>query len=113
MESIIVKNIIEENKITISFDLRDGSLSFPSVELKTEGDIDLNTLVVKLAELLEHKRKLNVEYEDNGALLDSNPKMTLVKNTLAEVYTKFNSQFNNPENGQILVETNSDDDLLF
>ncbi len=91
----------------------DGLLSFPSVELKTEGDIDLNTLVVKLAKLLEYKRKLNVEYEDNGTLLDSNPKMTLVKNTLAEVYAKFNCQFDNFENGQLQVETNSVDDLPF
>ena len=108
MESIIVKNIIEENKITISFDLREGSLPFSSVELKAEGDIDLNTLVVKLAELIEQKRKLNVEYEDDGALLDSRHKMTLLKSTLAEVYAKFNSQFDNPEIGQKLVETNSD-----
>jgi hypothetical protein len=113
MEPIIVKNIIEENKVTISFDMKDGSLSFPSVELGTEGDIDLNTLVVKLSELIEHKRKLNVDYEDTGSLLDSNPKMSLVKNTLAEIYTKFNSQFDNPENGTIIVETNVDDDLPF
>jgi hypothetical protein len=101
MDSINVKNIIEENKITIGFDMGDGSLSFPSVELGIEGDIDLNTLVVKLSELIEQKRKLNVDYEDSRSLLVSNFKITLIKNTLSEVYFKFNSQFDSPENGQI------------
>lgn len=113
MNPINVKNIIEENKITISFDMGDGSLSFPSIELGIDGDIDLNALVVKLSELIEQKRKLNVDYEDNGSLLDSNSKIILIKNTLAEVYSKFNNLFESPENGQVQAETNTDDDLPF
>lgn len=115
MDSITIKHIIEENKITISFDLADGSLSFPSVELGIVGDIDLNLLVVKLAELIEKKRKLNVDFEDSNSLIDSNPKIKLIKNTLEEIYSKFNSQFeeaeNNSQGNQVgFIE---DDDLPF
>lgn len=113
MNLIIVKNIIEANKITVSFDLTDGSLSFPTVELATEGDIDLNALVIKLTELIEEKRKFNVEYEDTTSLVESNPKIKLIKNTLEEIYTKFNNQFDTPENDNIQVEANTDDDLPF
>ena len=93
MESIIVKHIIEESKITINFDLLNGSLSFPSIELKIEGDIDLNSLVVKLTELIEDKRTLQLEYEDTKSLLESNPKIQLIRSTLEEIYSVFNSSF--------------------
>lgn len=112
MDAINVKHIIDEDKITINFDLLDGSLAFPAVELGIEGDIDLNSLVVKLTELIESKRKLNVDFEDSKSLLDSSPKIKLIKNTLEEIYSKFNSQFDNPENGQTQVETDTDDDDL-
>jgi hypothetical protein len=62
-------------------------------------------------ELLEQKRKLNVVYEDTGALLDSNPKIKLIKNTLMEVYAIYNSQFDSSDNRQLQVETITDDDL--
>jgi hypothetical protein len=111
MKSIIVKHIIEESKITINFDLLNGSLSFPSIELKIEGDIDLNSLVVKLTELIEEKRTLQLEYEDTNSLLETNPKMQLIKSTLEEIYSVFNNSFNESENDekQIKVESNSDD----
>ena len=89
MESIIVKHVIEENKITINFDLLNGSLSFPSIELKIEGDIDLNSLVIKLTELIEDKRTLQLEYEDTKSLLESNPKIQLIISTLEEIYSVF------------------------
>ena len=115
MNPITIKHIIEENKIIISFDLTDGSLSFPSVELVTSGDIDLNLLLAKLVELIEKKRKLNLEFEDSTSLIDSNPKVKLIKNTLEEVYSKFNSQFeegeNNGQGDQVGIAV--DDDLPF
>lgn len=113
MSLIIVKNIIEANKIIVSFDLSDGSFSFPTVELATEGDIDLNALVIMLTELIEKKRKLNVEFEDTTSLVDSSPKIKLIKTTLEEIYSKFNNQLDTPENDTIQVEENTDDDLPF
>jgi hypothetical protein len=115
MKSIIVKHIIDESKITINFDLLNGSLSFPSIELKIEGDIDLISLVVKLTELIEQKRTLHLEYEDTNSLLKTNPKMQLVKSTLEEIYSVYNNSFNESENDdeQNKVESNSDDELSF
>ena len=113
MESIIVKHIIEESKITINFDLLNGSLSFPSIELKIEGDIDLNSLVVKMIELIEEKRTLQLEYEDTKSLLKSNPKIQLIWSTLEEIYSVFSNSFDdsvkNDEQDQ--VESYSDDGL--
>ena len=110
MESIIVKHIIEESKITINFDLLNGSLSFPSIELKIEGDIDLNSLVVKLTELIEDKRTLQLEYEDTKSLLGSNPKIQLIRSTLEEIYSVFNISFDDSENdveqNQVELNTN-------
>jgi hypothetical protein len=115
MESVIVKHIIEESKITINFDLLNGSLSFPSIELKIEGDIDLNSLVVKLTELIEEKRTLQLEYEDTKSLLVSNPKIQLIRSILEEIYSVFSNSFADSENDgeQNQVESDSDDDLPF
>ena len=49
METIIITNTIEQNKILIDFDFQQGELSFPSVEINTEGDVDFNFLVIKLS----------------------------------------------------------------
>ena len=115
MESIIVKHIIEESKITINFDLLNGSLSFPSIELKIEGDIDLNSLVVKLTELIEDKRRLQLEYEYTKSLLESNSKIQLIRSTLEEIYSVFNNSFYDTENDveQNQVELNTNGDLPF
>lgn len=111
MDSIVVKHIIDESKITINFNLSDGSLSYPSIELKTDGDIDLYSLVVKLTELIEKKRILHFEYKDENLLLETNQKMQLVKGTLDEIYSVFNTFFNNSENSgtQSHFVQNSDD----
>ena len=115
MESIIVKHVIEENKITINFDLLNGSLSFPSIELKIEGDIDLNSLVIKLTKLIEDKRTLQLEYEDTKSLLESNPKIQLIISTLEEIYSVFNNSFSDSENDaeQNQVESNPVENLPF
>ena len=92
-----------------------GSLSFPSIELKMEGDIDLNSLVVKLSELIEEKKTLELEYEDTKSLLESNTKIQLVRSTLEEIYSVFNNSFDDSENAaeQNQVELNSVEDQSF
>jgi hypothetical protein len=106
MENILITNTILKDKILISFDLQDGDLSFPSQELSTSGDIELNPLVIKLAELLELNREIEIDYIDSLSLLETDSKIELVKETLDEIYESFNSN--------ITVELNEDDnsDLL-
>ncbi|MDQ1165684.1 hypothetical protein [Flavobacterium sp. SORGH_AS_0622] len=88
--NIIVSNIIEQNKITINFDPQDGTLSFPSVDLTTTGDIDLNPLILKLTDLLELDNKLEIQYDDEHSLADTDSKIKLVKETLDDIYKSFN-----------------------
>ena len=88
----IITNTIEETKILVNFNFQDGSLSFPSVEINTEGDIDFNSLILKLAELIEHNKQLEVEYVDTELLVESNSKIGLVQATLDEIYNKFNAR---------------------
>jgi hypothetical protein len=88
--NIIVSNIIEQDKITINFDPQDGTLSFPSVDLTTTGDIDLNPLILKLTDLLELDNKLEIQYNDAHSLADTDSKIKLVKETLDDIYTSFN-----------------------
>ena len=104
--NIIVSNIIEQNKITINFDPQDGTLSFPSVDLTTTGDIDLNPLILKLTDLLELDNKLEIQYDDEHSLADTDSKIKLVKETLDDIYKSFNQN--------ILTENeiiNEDDDF--
>lgn len=101
MENILITNTILKVRILISFNLRNGDLSFPSVELSTSGDIELNPLVIKLTELLELNREIEIDYIDSQSILENESKIKLVKETLDEIYSSFNSN--------IVVE---DDDLL-
>lgn len=91
--NIIIKHIVEESKFTIIFDMQDGSISFPSQDLNIEGDIDLSTLITKLSEFIEQKKELQIEFDDTKKLEESNHKIKLVKETLNEIYNKFNEQF--------------------
>lgn len=112
MNSIIVKHIIDVNNININFDFSDGSLSFPSIELNIEDDIDLNSLVLKLTELIEDKRSLEVKFEDNHSLIENNPKIQLIKDTLEEIYTLFNEHLKGDTEDTLEID-DDDDDLPF
>lgn len=91
MENILITNTILQDKVLISFDLLVGDLSFPTIELLTSGDIELNPLVIKLTELLELNREIEITYEDSFSLLETDTKIILVKETLDEIYNSFNS----------------------
>jgi len=113
MEPIVCKNIIEEKMVKVIFDMNGDTNTIPPVEFGVEGDVDLTNLIIMLSELIKHKRLLNVEYDDTGALLDSSSKITLIKETLDEIYSEFNKQFSIPENEPIQAITDSGDDLPF
>jgi len=89
MDTISIKHITEEAKFVINFDKHDGSIPFSSIELNVTGDVDLNPLVIELAKLIEDKRILQFEFDDNE-ILTTNSKIALIKSTLDEIYTKFN-----------------------
>lgn len=90
MDDIIITITIDDDKFYIDFDLQDGSISFPTLELSTSGDIELNPLVIKLTELLELNRKIEVKYVDLQSLLETDSKIELVKETLDNIYESFN-----------------------
>ena len=103
MENIIITNTIAEDKFHINFDLSDGKIPFPPIELSTSGDIELNTLVIKLTELLELNRKVEVKYNDAHSLIESTQKVKLIVDALNEIYYSFNSNI-------IMEDGNNDDD---
>lgn len=90
MNNIQINNIIQEDKVSINFNLQDGSLSIPTLDLLTSGDIELNPLIIKLTELLELHRKIEITYEDALSLLETDSKIKLVKETLDDIYNSFN-----------------------
>lgn len=90
--NIIITNTIEPNKISIDFNLQEGTLSFPSVEINLDGDIDFNSLIEKLTELLEHNRTLEFEFVDTADLGKSTPKIALIQKTLNDIYSEFNKR---------------------
>jgi hypothetical protein len=107
MENIIITNTIEEDKIHINFDLSDGKIPFPPIELSTSGDVELNQLVIKLTELLELNRQVDVKYTASDSLIDSNLKVKLIVDALDEIYNSFNSNIVVEE-----VDSNDNDDLI-
>lgn len=100
MNYILINNTIQQDKISINFNLQDGSLSFPELNLLTSGDIELNPLVIKLTELLELHRKIEVTYEDIHSLLETESKIKLVKDTLDDIYNAFNINIINDAESQ-------------
>lgn len=97
MNPIIVTNSIEESKFIINFNFQDGVIPFPPFELSTNGDIELNPLVLKLTEIIELKRKIEFDFIDAGSLLESSSKLTLIKDTLEDIYNSFNNNIDNSE----------------
>ncbi|MCL9805534.1 hypothetical protein NAT51_08370 [Flavobacterium amniphilum] len=90
MDNILIANNIEKDKVSIKFNFQDGRLSFPELYLSTSGDIELNPLVIKLTELLELHREIEITYEDPLSLLETDSKIKLVKETLDDIYKSFN-----------------------
>ena len=103
MENILITNTILEDKILISFDLQDGDLSFPELELSISGDVELNPLVIKLTELLELNREIEIDYIDSLSILETDSKTKLVKATLDEIYEAFNSNIVIEDDGEDLL----------
>lgn len=83
---IKVINTISSNKIDVNFNQNDDELSLESISIPTEGDIDFNSLVKTLINLIGKKKEL--EFEFQGEL--SNPKIGLIKKTLEDIYNSFN-----------------------
>lgn len=92
MNEIIVNNTISENQILIGFNLNDGNVRFPPIVIDISGDVDLNSLITEIVKLLELNRKMSIEYSDPSSLLVANGKIKLIKETLDEVYSRFNEK---------------------
>jgi len=92
MNEIIVNNTISVNQISIGFNLNNGSVPFPPIVIDITGDVDLNNLITEIVNLLELNRKILIEYSDPSSLSVTNGKIKLIKETLDEVYSKFNEK---------------------
>lgn len=90
METIIIKHNIQQDKIHISFDAKDGSLSFPEVDLDIKTDIDFNNLLIKLTNFIELNKTIEFEFIDDTKLLETSSKIKLIKETLEEIYNNYN-----------------------
>ena len=83
---IKVINTISSNKIDVNFNQNDNELSLESISIPTEGDIDFNSLVKTLINLIDKEKELEFEFQEES----SNPKNGLIKETLEDIYTSFN-----------------------
>ncbi|MFC3561186.1 hypothetical protein [Pedobacter jamesrossensis] len=108
MSNIVIKHIFETEQILLSFDMQDGSLSFPSINLDIKSDIDLNSLLIKLTEFVEIKRELEIQFEDPNSLLKSDAKIKLIGETLEEIYAKFNEKIKIEEVSDAYSSTEAD-----
>lgn len=83
---IKVINTISSNKIDVNFNQNDDELPLESISIPTEGDIDFNSLVKTLINLIGKKKELEFEFQEES----SNPKNGLIKETLENIYNNFN-----------------------
>ena len=83
---IKVINTISSNKIDVNFNQNDDELSLESISIPTEGDIDFNSLVKTLINLIGKEKELEFEFQEELF----NPKNGLIKETLENIYNNFN-----------------------
>jgi len=88
---IKVINTISSNKIDVNFNQNDDELSLESISIPTEGDIDFNSLVKTLINLIGKEKELEFEFQEES----SNPKNGLIKKTLEDIYNNFNKVITN------------------
>lgn len=88
---IKVINTISSNKIDVNFNQNDNELSLESISIPTEGDIDFNSLVKTLINLIGKEKELEFEFQEES----SNPKNGLIKKTLEDIYNNFNKVITN------------------
>ena len=74
------------DKIDVNFNQNDDELSLESISIPTEGDIDFNSLVKTLINLIGKEKELEFEFQEES----SNPKNGLIKETLEDIYNNFN-----------------------
>ena len=85
---IKVINTISSNKIDVNFNQNDDELPLEGISIPTEGDIDFNSLVKTLINLIGKEKELEIEFQQEEEL--SNSKIGLIKETLETIYTSFN-----------------------
>jgi hypothetical protein len=83
---IKVINTISSNKIDVNFNQNNDELSLESISIPIEGDIDFNSLVKTLINLIGKEKELEFEFQEES----SNPKNGLIKETLEDIYNNFN-----------------------
>ena len=83
---IKVINTISSNKIDVNFNQNDDELPLESISIPTEGDIDFNSLVKTLINLIGKEKELEFEFQEELF----NPKNGLIKETLENIYNNFN-----------------------
>ena len=88
---IKVINTISSNKIDVNFNQNDDELPLESISIPTEGDIDFNSLVKTLINLIGKKKELEFEFQEES----SNPKNGLIKETFEDIYINFNKVITN------------------
>ncbi len=74
------------DKIDVNFNQNDDELSLESISIPTEGDIDFNSLVKTLINLIGKEKELEFEFQEELF----NPKNGLIKETLENIYNNFN-----------------------
>ena len=88
---IKVINTISSNKIDVNFNQNDDELPLESISIPTEGDIDFNSLVKTLINLIGKEKELEFEFQEES----SNPKNGLIKETFEDIYNNFNKVITN------------------
>ena len=83
---IKVINTISSNKIDVNFNQNDNELPLENISIPTEGDIDFNSLVKTLINLIGKEKELEFEFQKELF----NPKNGLIKETLENIYNNFN-----------------------
>lgn len=87
---IKINNKIESKYIEVNIQIME-EIPFPPITIDLDNDVSLDDLVAKLIDLAKCEKKIEYDFVDDNSLAEQHPKIRIVKETLEEIYKKYNS----------------------
>ena len=88
-----INNVITEESVEINIQrnqTEERFPPFPPIVINCTNDVVLDELIQKLLELVEYEEEIKYSFTDSSNLVEENPKIKIVKETLSEIYDGFN-----------------------
>lgn len=111
---ISVNNQFQDNSLNIAFS--GDSIDTKEITISVSNDVNFKPVIDYLIQLIPYRLKLTSTFEDFGQE-DNTEKLDLTKETITEIYGRFNASIDQLEESESIeeesIDDNSSDDLPF